>query len=181
MTPNRADPKLDQARAGRQPLNAFLRALARLENAILVVLLSGMILLAAVQILLRNFLDMGLAWGDQALRVLVLWVGLIGGVVASRENKHINVDVFLRLLGGRARVASQGLIGFFTAAVCTVVAFYAGRFVRLDYQSGILTFAGVPVWMVELILPVGFGLIALRYTLFTVAQLNRLFTKENNH
>jgi TRAP-type C4-dicarboxylate transport system permease small subunit len=181
MSPNRANHKLDRTRAGTKPKNAFLRAIALLEDAILVVLLSGMILLAAVQILLRNFLDMGLAWGDQVLRVSVLWVGLIGGVVASRENKHINVDVFLRFLSGRARVASQGLIGLFTAAVCAVIAFYAGRFVRLDYQSGILAFGSVPVWIVELILPVGFGLIALRYTLLTAAQFSRLFAKENNN
>jgi len=51
-----------------------------MEDGILVVLLSVMILVAAAQILLRNFFDIGLSWGDQALRILVLWVGLMGAV-----------------------------------------------------------------------------------------------------
>ena len=49
-----------------------------MEDGILVVLLSVMILLAAAQILLRNVFDIGLFWGDQTLRILVLWVSLMG-------------------------------------------------------------------------------------------------------
>ncbi len=155
-----------------------MRVLALMEDGILVILLSVMILVAAAQILLRNFFDTGFPWGDQALRILVLWVALMGAVAASRENKHINIDVLLRFLSRRGRAMSQVAVGFFTAFVCGVVAFYAGRFVYLDYEAGAKVFDSLPAWIVELILPVGFAMIAIRYMIFTVAQLKDFMVRE---
>ena len=140
-----------------------LRLLALAEDAILVALLASMIVVAAAQILLRNVLDMGLAWGDQALRIMVRWLGLVGAVTASRDNKHINIEALSRFLSQRAKVLSRRLVAVFTGLVCAVVAFYAGRFVYLDYGMGTTAFGVLPAWTAELILPVGFGLMALRY------------------
>ncbi len=149
-----------------------------MEDGILVILLSVMILVAAAQILLRNFFDTGFPWGDQALRILVLWVALMGAVAASRENKHINIDVLLRFLSRRGRAMSQVVVGLFTAFVCGVVAFYAGRFVYLDYEAGAKVYGNLPVWIVEIILPVGFTLIAIRYIIFTLAQFKDFMVRE---
>ncbi len=156
----------------------FLRIITLIEDGLLVALLALMILVAAAQIFLRNFFDMGLAWGDQTLRVLVLWVGLMGAVVASRENKHINIELVLRFLSPSGKVVSQVIIGLFTALVSAVVAFQAGRFVYLDYDSGTMAFGNVPVWIVELILPTGFGLIALRYVLFSFTKIKEFMIGE---
>jgi TRAP-type C4-dicarboxylate transport system permease small subunit len=161
-----------------QKNTGFLRFITLVEDTMLVGLLSGMILIAAAQILLRNFLDMGLAWGDQALRVLVLWLGLVGAVVSSRENKHINMDVLLRYFAEPAKAASRGICGLFTAGVCAVVAYNAGRFVYSDYKAGIAVLGKIPVWILELILPLGFGLIALRYVVFSAGQLSYFTSRE---
>ncbi len=73
------------------------------EDAVLVVILSGMILLAAGQIVLRNFFDIGFIWSDEALRMMVLWLAVAGAVAASRNDKHINIDVLDRFLPGRCK------------------------------------------------------------------------------
>lgn len=153
----------------------LLRVITRLENIALLALFSGMILIAAGQILLRNVFDMGLVWGDQALRVLVLWLGLVGAVVGSRENKHINMDVLLRFFAEPAKAASRGIVGLFTVGVCGVMAYHGARFVYLDYQAGIAAVGKVPVWILELIIPIGFGLMALRYLVYSMEQL-KIFT-----
>jgi len=57
------------------------------ENALLFVLLSGLILLASSQIFLRNILSMGFPWADGVIRLMVLWLGLAGGIAASRDRK----------------------------------------------------------------------------------------------
>lgn len=165
-----------EARGGRT--QRLLGRIALIEDAFLVILLSLMIAIAAAQILLRNFLDMGLAWGDQALRVLVLWVALIGAVAAARENKHITIDVLLRFLAEPAKAVSRLVVGLFTASVCAVVAIHAGRFVYLDYEAATVAFGDLPLWVIELILPVGFGLIALRYLLASMTRLKHLITGE---
>ena len=48
-----------------------------------------------------------------------------------------------------------------------------GRLVVLDYEAGTLAFSNVPAWVVELILPFGFGVIALRYLFLCTAAVNR--------
>ena len=68
------------------------------ETVLLVVILSVMILLSFLQVLLRNFFEQGILWGDILIRNLVLWVGFIGASLATRENKHINIDLFTRFL-----------------------------------------------------------------------------------
>lgn len=158
----------------------FLHVITLVEDSVLVALLSAMILIAVAQIVLRNFFDMGLVWGDQALRVLVLWLGLVGAVVSSRENKHINIDILQRYLAEPAKAASRIIVDLFTAGVCALIAYQAARFVYLDYQAGMVAFGNFPIWIVEVILPVGFGSIALRYLALSVKQL-RSFRSRQDH
>lgn len=137
--------------------------LARVEDAALVLLLAAMVLLAGSQILLRNVLDMGLVWADPLLRVLVLWVGMAGAMAAARADRHITVDVLARLLPARARRQSRALTDLCTAVVCGLLAWHAGRLVVAEHAGGAVAFAAVPAWVCELILPLGFAVIGLRY------------------
>ena len=71
-------------------------------------MLFAMVLLASSQVIMRNFLDSGFSWGDPLLRLLVLWLGLMGAMVATRLDRHITVDALLRVLTpGLQRATSQ--------------------------------------------------------------------------
>lgn len=154
-------------------ITRVLRVVAVLEDSLLVGLLALMIILAAMQIVLRNVLDNGYAGSDQLLRILVLWVGLLGAVAASRDDKQINIDMLSRLLPARARLAVRFVIDLFTAGVCMLIAWHAGRFVHAEYSTGAMAFMKIPAWIAELILPLAFGLIALRYVLIFFSHLRR--------
>ncbi len=95
----------------------------------LALLLGAMILLAPLQIALRGVLGTGTAWVDPLLRVLVLWLGLLGAVAASRESRQITIDVLARMLTGRARAAVGAVTNSFTSAVAGFVAYHGARFV----------------------------------------------------
>ncbi len=150
------------ARPNNGTLRRLARATAAIEDGLLVMLLSAMIVLAGSQIVLRNLWDAGLFWADPLLRVSVLWVGLLGAMAATRDDNHITVDILSRLLSERARSAGRVITDLFTAAVCGLLAYPGARMVRMDYQAGLTAFAGVPAWACELIIPIGFGVIAIR-------------------
>ena len=61
--------------------------LRHFEDGVLAVLLGGMILLATLQIGLRNFADTGFIWADPLLRIMVLWLGLVGAVAATLAHR----------------------------------------------------------------------------------------------
>ena len=67
------------------PFTRLDRLIGHIEKLLLSVLLASMIAVAFLQIVLRNFFDTGLPWGDSLVRYLVLWVGFIGAALATRE------------------------------------------------------------------------------------------------
>jgi TRAP-type C4-dicarboxylate transport system permease small subunit len=160
-------------------------ALARLvkiitwtENALLILMLGLMVTLAAAQILFRNFFDASIFGADQMLRLLVLWVAFLGAVAASREGKHIHVDAIARWLPGRLKSGVVAVTDLFTVLVCLVLAWQALRFIQSALASGEMAFGQVPVWGAALILPLGFTLIALRYSLRFMHHVNQGLGRE---
>jgi TRAP-type C4-dicarboxylate transport system permease small subunit len=155
-------------------LHRLLRVAASVEDGVLALLLTAMIVLAGVQIFLRNLLETGLEWGDPLLRVTVLWLGLLGAMAATRDDNHITIDILSRILPPRAKAASRLVTDLFTAIVCGLLAYHGARLVMFDMEAGTRAFAFVPTWVCELIIPFGFGIIALRFCISFVLRLRRL-------
>ncbi|MBC8209860.1 MAG: TRAP transporter small permease [Gammaproteobacteria bacterium] len=154
------------------------RIIHQLEDSLLISLLVSMILFSSGQIILRNFFDFGVIWIDPLLRALVLWTGLIGATVASRDNKHIRIDLISRLFNKRIHLAIQVFVGLFTVVICSIIAWHGSRWVLMDYQDRLTSFADLPSWVLELIIPLAFGLIALRYLIHSILWLRMFYLSE---
>ena len=109
--------------------------------------------------------------GYGLLRLLVLWVAVAGAVAASRNDKHINIAVLDRFLPQRFALGVRIFVHGFTAAICGIIAWYSLQFVLTSHEFGDVLLGGVPAWLLQLVLPVGFALIAYRYGLFTLQAL----------
>ena len=120
-------------------INWFHRA----EDALLAILLTAMIILASTQILLRNLFDFGFVWIDPLLRVLVLWLGLLGATVATRNNKHISIDLLSRFLKSESYCLVQSGVAQISAWTCLVIAWYGLNWIRLDYEDAVASFVGI--------------------------------------
>ena len=76
--------------------NKLIKLINVIEDSLLVVILSSMIILAVYQIISRNLFSEGIVWIDPLLRTLVLWIGLVGAVVATRTDHHIQINIFAK-------------------------------------------------------------------------------------
>lgn len=137
--------------------------IGRAEQALVTVLLSSMILVAFCQIILRNALGTGLSWGDPLVRNLVVWVGFLGAAMATREGKHIGMEVLSRYVPGSGRVLVRAVVHLFSAFVCTLLGLAALRFLANEAKMGQRTFLDIPAWAPEVIIPATFALMALRF------------------
>ena len=144
-------------------LQRALRWLHHAEDAVLVALLLAMIGVAVTQIVLRNGFDGGFLWAESFLRILVLWIGLAGAMAASRNHRHINIDVIGRFLPPRLARVTAVFNALFTTAVAGLLAWGTLAFVRVEHESPTMAFAQVPTWVCESIMPFAFTVIALRY------------------
>jgi TRAP-type C4-dicarboxylate transport system permease small subunit len=149
-----------------------LRAIHAVETGVLVSLVVALVGLAGAQILARLFFDGGWYWVDPLARALVLWTGMLGALAAARGDRHISLDALTRQLRGKALRAARLLTFGFAAGISALLAWYGWRLLELDRESATLAFGPVFAWQVQLILPVGFGLLALRLAIRAVLPVN---------
>jgi TRAP-type C4-dicarboxylate transport system permease small subunit len=153
-------------------MHTWIKQLHRVEDALLVLLLTSMILLASMQILLRNLFEFGFVWVDPLLRAMVLWLGLIGATVATRYDKHIRIDLLTRAFSRNTHRLIQFFVGQFSAWICLLIAWYGAGWIRLDFEDGMIAFSGIPAWTLEIIVPIAFALIGVRFFLKSIFWLN---------
>lgn len=157
----------------------MLKRLARIgafaENSALVLLLTAMIVLASAQIIMRNFLGDGFVWADETLRLMVLWLALVGAIAASRADKHISINVLSRFLPPAGRTVARLVTNTFTTVVCGLVGFHAFRFVSQSYEFEDQLLGGLPAWWFQVVMPIAFFLMAWRYLCFSLADIVTLF------
>jgi len=146
----------------------FWYVLHRLEDALLTLLVAALVLIAGGQILLRSGFNSGVDWTEPLLRSLVLWVAMFGAMIAAREDKHLGVDAIPRMLRGLPRIAVRLLAQGFAAAICALLAWYSVGLVMLERESQTIAFAQVPIWVTQLAMPLGFGVMTIRFALRAV-------------
>ena len=147
------------------PAPQWVGWLHNLEDGLLALILFSMIALASSQVILRNVFHGGFSWGEPLLRLLVLWLGLMGAMVATRLDKHITVDALLRVLSPGMQHIARILTKLATAAVCALLAYHSARLVAIDYEYQSLVIGSVPAWIGDLILPIAFSVMTLRLVL----------------
>jgi TRAP-type C4-dicarboxylate transport system permease small subunit len=153
----------------------------RVEQILLVILLSSMILTAFLQIVLRNVFATGLSWGDLLVRNLVLWIGFIGATLATREGKHINIDVVSRWLPSLGKNAVTFITHLFSFMICCLLTYAALKFIKNEAEMGNVTFLNIPAWIPEMILPITFGLMTFRFGLRSFKNLSAMGKGDTIH
>jgi len=156
----------------------ILRFVHKVEDWLLILITAFIIIFSALQILLRNLFESGITWISPLLGVMVFWVGMLGALVATRDHSHIKINVLSNYLSEQQNVIAQVIVNLFSAVVCFVLAYYALEFVKLDLDSNAKAFADVPVWVAEVIMPVTFSVMAIRFIAFTAIHGFHLFSHQ---
>lgn len=153
----------------KKDVTGFLGFINKLEDWFLILTLAVMVVLAVAQIFYRNIFGEGVVWIDPLLRILVLWVAIAVAVVATRTDNHIRIDFFTHYISKKYIKYLQRSVYAFCIFICGFIAWHAVRFVQMDYEYETIAFANVPAWITELIIPVGFFMIAFRYLLLFIS------------
>jgi C4-dicarboxylate transporter DctQ subunit len=152
-------------------INSYLE---KVESIFLVIILSVMVILAFLQVVLRNLFDQGILWADIFLRHLVLWVGFIGASLATKEEKHIAIDLFTRFLSKRGKNIAQMITNLFAFIICLILAKAGWTFVQYEKAEGMILFNNIQTWYFQVIIPIGFLLMAFRFLLLSLNYWQRI-------
>lgn len=144
-------------------MKTLRKACERLEEALLILLLTAMTLLSVWQVVLRYVFNTGLIWALEATTTMFGWLVLIGISYGIRTHAHIGIDLLARSLKPPARRV-LGLAVILLALVYAGIMFYGAtkyemRMVQLGVEAQDIP---LPRWVLGLCLPIGFGLLFLR-------------------
>ena len=154
---------------------ATLERIGRIaEDAALVALLGSMVVLAVTQIVLRQFFDGTIVWADELIKIIVLWLAMVGSIAAARDNRHILIDVLSHVLQDKLEVATRILVDLFAAAVCVVIAWQAWRYLQIEIEWEETVLLDTPAWIAHVIVPAAFLLIGYRFLVSMMADLYAL-------
>ena len=139
--------------------------LARLENVLLGVGILALVGLAAWQIISRAMFNQAWIHSDALIRQGVLWLTVLGALAATRERKHIAIELDPQADQRAWAAIKARVVSFIAGGFCLGIAWYGWQLVRLEQEGGSELLPGVPLWWSLLIVPVGFALMALRFAL----------------
>ena len=146
----------------------------KVEDGLLMLILVSMIVLSFIQILLRNVFSIGLIWVEPLVRQMLLWVTLMGAVVATRDHNHMTVDAIWRFLPpGRIKFGAGFICDTFATLICALLTYSTFLVFKMEFdvpQGGDIM-PGLPLWGSLLTLPLAFAIMTLRFVRFSILSL----------
>lgn len=140
------------------------------ENVALMSVLAGMVIVAFLQIVFREFFDTGVFWANELIRLMVLWLAMVGAVAACRDNRHIRIDLISHLLPENIVTMIRIVVDLFAAVVCGIIAWLVWEFVKLEVELEFTVLGDLPVFPAHIIVPLAFALLSYRFAVLVIKQ-----------
>ncbi|MAY65504.1 TRAP transporter small permease [Pusillimonas sp. DMV24BSW_D] len=148
----------------RNMLSTVGRAWDRLEIFIGGLFLTLSVFIIVLQIFLRSVFGFSIIGGDEIAAYAIIWSILFTAALAVKSNQHVRIDVIFTVLpktAGRILDMIGTLLSLFFALYLT----YSGwELVMESHMLGevSMTMLRMPMWIPQVILPLGGALLSLR-------------------
>ncbi len=144
-------------------MTRFNKILSGVENVLAAGTLGAAVFIAALAIVLRAVTGTFLFWSEEAIIYLIIFSTFLGAVITLRESEHVNVDIIAVFLGRGGKKLMAILASVVTLAYLAGVGFFAWKLIFEPFSFSTITPAlKLPLWVVELAVPLGFTLMFFR-------------------
>ncbi|MFP3089808.1 TRAP transporter large permease subunit [Treponema sp. TIM-1] len=132
-----------------------------IENVFCVLSLVLLALLPVTEAVARIFFNTGINGSSQVMIHLLLWVGMLSGMAATRNEEHLAIALVQYFSGEGIKYRLRVFVNLLSAFVVTVIAWTAPAFIRIGLSGKLIGF--IPDRLFALIIPLGYGVIACRF------------------
>ena len=132
------------------------------EDMLVVLSLAALMALPLAEVLFRAFSLTGLSGSSSFVQHFTLLVGMFGGAIAAREGRLLALSTVTTFLKGRYKTAAMIYSGSVAVAISVLLCDASVKFLLTEKAGGKALAFGIPIWVIQLILPLSFGLIAIR-------------------
>ena len=182
--PHTEDPRARTAGKGAETGRRVSRVEAVLIRGVGILLglgLVGMVLVNVANAVGRYSRQFSLVGADELLVYSMIWIVMLGAILAARQGDHLSINLLPSYLTGRAALALQVLTDAITAVVCAFVAWHSLDFVeRIAALNQTSMGLGMPMVIPHAAIPTGFIGIALVTAMLAVVDGARLVRGERD-
>ncbi|MBU1080940.1 MAG: TRAP transporter large permease subunit [Spirochaetes bacterium] len=143
-------------------MKSALVAIKKFETAASCFLLVLLAAIPCAEMIARVFFKTGIPDSGALTNQLVLVVGMLAGMIATREKEHLSISFKQFIKSERAGRAVETWTTFLSVTVLTVFAIASFSFVRLSFSPW-KPIALIPDALYALVLPLGYLVIAVRF------------------
>ncbi len=151
-------------------LKKITSLLSRAENYIAFATLILLALIPVLEVIARKLLKTGIPNSSDYLQHLVLWLTFIGGMITSRERKHLSLAAGVAAIKEPVRKWILAVTGAVSTAICSAFAWSSLSMVLIGFdpakQIGLF-----PIRLVTAIMPIGYAVMCVRFV--TTAPTHR--------
>jgi TRAP-type C4-dicarboxylate transport system permease small subunit len=159
-------------------LTAITNGLARIEAVALAICLLTMLSVAFFQVVMRNIYGIGYVWADILVRILVLWVGLLGATLATHECRHLTIDAITKFLPVAVTRVVRVIVRIFALVVCVLLTGASWDYIQLQKTTSMgKGLFGMPPWVTEVIIPIAFLLISIHFFVLIIQGIVDVFLR----
>ncbi len=135
-----------------------------IEEYIVVICLGIMSVLIFVQVLMRYVFNNSLSWSEELSRYLLIWMVNIGISYAVKKKCHVRITALDSVFPTAAKKVLEYISSFLVLAFAGAVTVLGYQVVTFNMKMGQMSQAMefLPVWVIYLAVPVGFGLTCFR-------------------
>jgi C4-dicarboxylate transporter, DctM subunit len=142
--------------------DGWRRWLRDVEDLLVSLALTALVLLPLAEIVFRKLFQSGISGATAFQQHLTLLIGLLGGALAARERRLLALSTLMDFLQGQGRVFARVFSSAFAASISVFLCVAAAQLVQTEKEAGKILAYGIPLWTIQLVMPLSFGVIVLR-------------------
>lgn len=157
------------------------KIIARAERWLIVCSLGIMVILTFFNVILRalythahiqwaNTILGQVDWTETLVRLLILWVTFLGASLLTGDNRHIKIDIMTPMLSKKFLPIREALLSLVCVIICIILLKASIDYIRIEMEFGGELFYGLPIWLGQIILPIGFSVILFRFLLLMITS-----------
>ena len=111
----------------------------KLEEILLVTMLSGSLIILFLNVILRYVFNSSIYGADELARVLFIWMSWLGISIGERKSEHIRIDMLINKLKGVPKKTIIFLSNIITLGILLAIAYYGMGIVTTYMRKGVTT------------------------------------------
>ena len=142
--------------------DTIIRVFRKMEDYSSYLLLILIAIIPTSEAVVRVLFKTGIPDSSNYFQHMVLWVTFLGGMITSRERKHLSLAAGVDLIKDPYKTWIRTGSSFFSAAICVAFAWNALSLVLIGFDPT-KRIGFLPIQLATVIMPIGYGIMAFRF------------------